>query len=362
MTSRVKSSLAAFALACLAIGAGLSGAQPSTGADPKASRFDHEKHKKDVDKLKKKLDCEDCHGLDKSGKIAQPGAQGHHPCMQSGCHSDLFLASGKSGAGKPEDFKRRQTAVCTVCHNNVPAPWQKAPTKVLKVFESQVAHHVEMDHFTHATKTKLPKRLGGGQVDCRTCHVVNTKGADPRLGIEFGLAYNAPGHAECVICHNPQDEKELSIPHTMGTCSGCHKDGSRASYYGGARPDNKVRACDSEGLELLKKAIEVGDVKLKKPGGDMKAKCFKHETKAHRFKDHKSASPTQPVQCNACHHIVTEMNPKKPAEPRFKDLKDLKSASIIDSDEQKQHDKCGASGCHAPLNECGFCHADVSGF
>jgi hypothetical protein len=356
MTSSVKSSLAAFALACAVIGFGLSGAQPAT--TPPAARFDHDQHAKDVAKLKKKVDCQDCHGLNKEGKIAQPGAQGHYPCMQSGCHADLFLGSAKT---KPDAFKQKQTAVCTVCHTDTPVPWKKAPTKVLKIFESQIAHHVEMNHYQH-TQMKLPKRLGGKQVECRTCHVVNAKGVDSRVGMEYGLAYNAPGHNECVLCHNPQDEKELTIPHTMGNCGGCHQAGSRASYFGaprGTRGSDKVTSCESEGLKLLRKAIEVGDVKLKKPFGDVKARCFAHETKAHRFKDHKSADPKQPVQCNACHGIVEE---EEKGQPLFKTLKDMKEKSIIDRNEQKQHAKCGSSGCHAPLDSCGFCHADVSGF
>ncbi|MBX3162650.1 MAG: hypothetical protein KF773_42205 [Deltaproteobacteria bacterium] len=356
------SSLGAFLVACVAIGFGMSGAQPDPTAAGAGVRFDHAKHETDVKKLKKDLKCEGCHGLDKAGKIIAPASQGHHPCIESGCHSDLFLAAGKAAEAKPVEFRKRQTAVCTVCHTGVPAPWQKAKTKVLRAFESQIDHHVEMPHYSH-TQMNLPKDQGGKQVECRTCHVVNAKGTDSRIGREYGLAYNAPGHAECVLCHNPQANKD----HTMSQCGSCHKNGSRADYYGPPRPGTKVRACDSEGLEILKKSIANGEVVLRHPGTGIKANCFKHETKAHRWKDHKEADPKQPVQCNACHAIVEQKNAK--GEPLFETLRDMKGKSLIDHDEAKQHARCGAAGCHANQvgngamdPKCGYCHPEVSGF
>jgi hypothetical protein len=318
----------------------------SEDALPEAKHFMHGEHAAKgvpVDK------CDTCHHIDAKGQLLVPAAQGHSPCLEAKCHASYFLAVGeKAKKADPVAFAKA-APFCLGCHDNVPWPWKKPATKTLHSFQYEREHHVEMPHYLH-TQMTVPST--NAKLQCRDCHAVDTA--------SFSLVVNAPGHAQCVLCHNAKDYPK----HTMAMCGQCHSAPARAEYFNGSRPQNTVRACESEGLVLLKNKFLTEKPKI--PGGP-KAQCFRHERVEHRFRD--KATMKDPIQCNNCHYMIDD-NTKWRGQ-KYESLKDLHSARIISnaSVNEDQHKACGAKGCHdsavgnGPFEpKCGLCHAEISGF
>ncbi|MBA3394252.1 MAG: hypothetical protein H0T89_16510 [Deltaproteobacteria bacterium] len=302
------------------------------------------KHFLHADHAKRGVDvgtCETCHRIDPSGKILAPAAQGHAPCLQAQCHASDFLAVGTSEkTRKTGPAFDKASAFCRGCHEKVPWPWKKASTRVLPSFTASREYHVELDHFAHAVKAN------DKGTSCRGCHVVDNT--------SFALAVGAPGHAQCVSCHNAKDFKDF----TMGQCGLCHQAPSREAYFKQqltergiskrpSRPATRVRACGGEVHTQLAK---------KNP----KTPCFKHERIEHRTETGKADGA--PLQCAKCHYLVAD----KALGKNYQSLVDLRVRPIIDNDKDRQHASCGRSGCHhesqvkAATCAESFCHADVS--
>jgi len=326
-----------------AISVGLSTAAPNDL--PAAKHFSHADHASKgvvVDK------CDACHAIDSKGQVLIPAAQGHSPCLEAKCHASSFLAVGaKQKAADPVAFNKA-AAFCLGCHDSVPWPWKKQEMRVLHSFQNELEYHVEMNHYEH-TQKKVPSR--GSVVDCRSCHAVDVK--------SFALVTGAPGHAQCALCHNAKDYPEF----TMALCGNCHSRPARADYFLGSRPKNDVRACDSEGVQLLKdKFAKEGRTKAK---GEVP--CFRHERVEHRFLDKTAA--TQPLECNSCHTMVDDKKKWHPGQ-RYQSLKDLHVAVIINNNgSEDQHKACGkTAACHRAdvdtVNggHCSLCHAEKWAF
>lgn len=318
------------------LGPAATGAAPSrpaaTPSAATATHFSHAWHAAHVGDNVAVSRCETCHRVDAAGVVAAPAAQGHAPCLSAGCHASYFLAT--SAATKQADPARyaKATAFCLGCHDSntgaPPAPWQKPPTSAaLRSFQYEREYHVEMNHEDH-----------GHRAGCRTCHVV-----DPA---SFALVASAPGHAQCVTCHNPQKFPQF----TMASCGLCHDKPARAEYFAGSRPKVDVRACGGEGHTAL-------EAKLRRS-----VPCFRHEREEHRTLNGAA------VQCAACHYIVAD----KAAwgKRRYQTLHDLHVHPIIDNTGDREHRSCGQSAaCHkvdvdagrAGAN-CALCHAEKSAF
>lgn len=306
-------------------------------AEPRVAtkHFDHKAHgTRGLDVTK----CETCHRIDAKGAILAPAAQGHAPCLQAQCHATDFIAVGKPGPAFD-----KAAGFCTGCHETVPVPWKKAPTRVVPSFKAAREYHVEMNHLAHAQRAmkSVPAPQGHAGTSCRGCHTVDTK--------SFALDAGAPGHAQCVQCHNPKDFPDF----TMAQCGLCHQAPGRDAYFAAelarrnitkraARPATRVRACGGEAYEKLA---------AKNP----KTPCFKHERVEHRTEN------SQPLQCAKCHYIVAD--PKLGKD--YQSLVDLRVRPIIDNNRDRQHASCGRAGCHnkeVAAASCAesFCHADMS--
>jgi hypothetical protein len=206
------------------------------------------------------------------------------------------------------------------------------------------------DHYAHTQMKKNGKQIG-----CRDCHVVDDEGAKP----SYALVKGAPGHAQCLQCHNNEGPG-----FALSECGSCHKDGSRREFIRTVmgdkfdpakdvetRPGSRVRECEGEGAALY-------NAKQKR-----KVPCFKHETKEHRTK--KDGSD---VQCATCHYLVTDKKQWVGGRAR-NSIADLHRNSIIHSnpsdDMEKHHAACSGRGCHAgqtelgPAKACTKCHADL---
>jgi hypothetical protein len=328
------------------LGGAVALAQPGSGKAPAAppppsesptpavapKHFAHTDHKArgvDVEK------CASCHSIDATGQVLAPAAQGHAPCLDAKCHATDFLAVGqKARTANPAQFAR-SAAFCLGCHQEVPWPWKKPTTRVLKAYEGSREHHVEMNHFDHTVRAKQ---------NCRGCHAVDDK--------SFELVVGAPGHAQCGTCHNARTSPPVFA---MKECNACHLRESRAAYLQRkdlvkSRPDTDVRACDSEGHEQLEKKL------------GRKVKCFKHETSAHRTQS------GAPVQCVYCHFVVGDKT-QWGKNRDYRSLDHLRANPIIWNARDKQHESCGrSSACHKkdvdPVSgaNCGLCHAEKSVF
>jgi hypothetical protein len=249
----------------------------------------------------------------------------------------------------------RAVSLCAACHTETPWAWKKPTMRVMETWLEQREHHIEMkksdkstyDHWQHTT-LKLPD---GKPVTCRGCHVVNK---------DHTLAKNAPGHNECMQCHNATAKMAFE----MNECGRCHKAGSRDEWIveeltaAGkkpegkdfrSRPKNDVRACGSAGAKAAGTKANKG------------WKCFKHETKEHR-----ETKAGEAVQCKQCHWIVENKN-QWPKDKYYSNLAELHVYDIIgdpNADRDEQHKMCG--GCHPHSTQvnmasagknCTFCHA-----
>jgi hypothetical protein len=307
------------ALVVVAIAAGAVAAPGPARIEP--VHFSHEAHaKRNVDTGQ----CATCHSVDPAGRVMPPAAVGHSPCLSAGCHATAFVSTGAATRAKDPAAYAKATAFCLGCHDSAdgtppsPATHQVA-SAALRSYQGEREYHVELSHFDHTKRT-----------ECRTCHVV-----DPAT---FALARSAPGHAECVTCHNPQKYPSF----TMAKCDYCHHTPGRVEYFHGSRKQTDVRACDSEGYAAL-----VAKAKDGKP-----VACFRHERSEHRF-----AADGKPVQCGACHGVVTTS--------AMQSVGELHTRPIIDNTEA-EHNRCGNSAaCHARdfanaagAKRCLVCHGD----
>jgi hypothetical protein len=242
------------------------------------------------------------------------------------------VATGAKARAADPDRYARATAFCLGCHDSKdgapPAPWSKPTTgAALQSFQYEREYHVEMNHFEHAQRGT-----------CRTCHVVDDK--------SFALVRSAPGHAQCVACHNPQKFPEF----TMASCGLCHDKPARAEFFQGSRPKIDVRACGGEGHTAL-------EARLKHA-----VSCFRHERVEHRTVD------GQPLSCAACHYMVADKTTW--GRRRYQTLRDLHTEAIIDNAQDREHKSCGRStACHQvdvdaarPAAKCSLCHAERSAF
>jgi hypothetical protein len=280
--------------------------------------------------------CSTCHSLDAKGQVLAPAAKGHAPCLDARCHAADFLAVGaQTRATEPARFAK-SGSFCLGCHLEVPLPWTKPATRVVKAYQGAREHHVEMNHYEHARRA-LPKD------SCRGCHAV-----DPKT---FALAVGAPGHAQCGTCH---DGRGAPPAFAMKECGSCHLRESRAEYLrreglAVSRPKTDVRACASEGQEQAQQKL------------GRKVRCFEHERAQHRTLN------GSPVQCSACHFIVG--NQAQWGRRQYVSLDDLRRNPIIWNAKDKQHESCGrVAACHKrdvdPVSgaKCDLCHAEKSVF
>jgi hypothetical protein len=294
-----------------------------TGPHVEPRLFTHATHARLLDMSQ----CATCHAVDATGTVVPPAAIGHSPCLAAKCHASEFVSTGASVRSKDPAGYAKATAFCLGCHDSTdgspPSPAQAhVANAVLRSYQLELEYHVELNHFEHTKR-----------VECRACHAVDPK--------SFALATEAPGHAQCVTCHNAKKFPDF----TMAKCAYCHQQPGRASFFHASRPRTDVRACGSEGHAAL-----VG-----KFGSDGKGvACFRHERAEHR------ATPDgKPVQCDACHAVV--------ATPALASLSAIHSEPVIDNSEGEHH-RCGDSAaCHASdfsntagAKHCLKCHGDHS--
>jgi hypothetical protein len=303
-------------LAVLALGAVVLAAP----AKVEPVHFSHEDHsRRGVDTS----ECSTCHTVDAAGVVAPPASIGHSPCMSAKCHATTFVSTGASVRAKDPAAYAKATAFCLGCHESAdgtpPSPAKHAlANAALRSYQAEREYHVELGHFEHTKRTA-----------CGTCHVVDAT--------SFAFVPTAPGHAQCVTCHNAQKFPEF----TMAKCGYCHQTPGRSEYFRGSREHTDVRACDSEGYAAL----------VAKSGGHPVA-CFRHERKEHRF-----TADGKPVECSQCHAAVET--------PALESVGALHTHAVIDNTEA-MHGRCGNSaGCHAQdfsaasgTKHCLLCHGD----
>ena len=322
MTLRVLATL------CVIGAAAVGWADPAPAAPP-ATHFSHRNH---AERKVTITACESCHAIDAKAQVVAPAALGHAPCLSSGCHVTDFLATGAAARKADPAAYAKATGFCLGCHDSKdhapPVPWSKPTTNaVLESFRYEREYHVEMNHFEHAART-----------ECRTCHVV-----DPA---SFALVKSAPGHAQCVTCHNPAKFPQF----TMASCNLCHDKPARADYFQGSRPKVDVRACGSEGQAAFAAR------------GKQALACFRHERVEHRTLDGGA------VQCAACHYMIGDKT--KWGKRRYQTLHDLHLEPVIDNSQDREHKSCGRStACHKvdvdaarAGAKCTLCHAEKSAF
>jgi hypothetical protein len=170
------------------------------------------------------------------------------------------------------------------------------------------------------------------------CHVVDDR--------SFALIRSAPGHAQCVTCHNPAKFPQF----TMAMCHLCHDKPARADYFSGSRPKVDVRACGSEGQAQFA-------ARGKRAEG-----CFRHERVEHRTQG------GAPVQCATCHYMIGDQTTW--GKRRYQTLLDLHTQAVIDNSQDREHRSCGrTAACHkADVDaaragaRCSLCHAENSAF
>jgi hypothetical protein len=320
-------------LGCAVAVAGTPPAPPPPPAAPPAAApgapFSHDEHasrKVVIDR------CEACHGVDASGQVILPTAIGHSPCLSEGCHASDFAGVSATVRKANPALYARAIGFCQGCHvgkdGAPPLPWLK-PMAIgaVRSFQHEPEYHVEMNHYDHTQRA-----------DCLSCHIVDNK--------SFAIVPSAPGHTQCVACHNAQKFPAF----TMANCGVCHDKPGRAEFFRGTRPQVDVRACGSEGHAAL-------EMRLRHP-----VPCFRHEQREHRF------VTDTPIQCGACHYMVGDKS--KWGMRRYQSLLDLRTGPIIDNSQDRQHKSCGqATACHSRDVDaaragarCSLCHAEQTEF
>ncbi len=366
-----------FGIGCIAVFGAVNADTPAPALSAKDGRhFLHDVHKPYLAAIKIDVEaadqCKICHSIEPDGAVRAPAAEGHAPCLRSGCHASDFMEISKTEEKKRPQLFRKAATFCLGCHPTVPWPWKKQQTLVLQSWRNQREHHIEMagtdgkgmDHYGHI---KLAKKPDGSGVVCRDCHVV---------AADFKLEPHTPGHAQCMQCHAPK-----GTAFALSECGKCHKSGGRDEWLkgvlaaakiridpddiDGSRPKSSVRACDSQGNALA-------DKKFKR-----KTPCFKHETAGHRM-----TNDNKDVQCGQCHHMISDerdWDGKK-----FRTIADLHVNKIIGTAGEEiatvspcsgrrdkndaQHAACsGARSCHehekqvdltcTKQKKCTLCHA-----
>ncbi len=307
--------------------------------------------------------CKMCHTIDAKGQPMAPVAQGHAPCMKSGCHADEFIAIGKTTRDSKnidqQQQYRKAAQFCVGCHPTVPTPWANQKTLIQESWRNQREHHIAMerrspgegrppagmDHYDHIVNAK--KKLKDGTfvpVKCRDCHAV---------GADFALVTHTPGHEQCMTCHTPGNAFPLT------ECGRCHVKGSRQDWVRdeltkrgirdtddleGSRPKGKiVRACKSQGDAAVQKKYGATNKKMK---------CFKHETSGHRL-----SAKNEDIQCEQCHHMIANEKSWAP-KTSYRSIIDLHSYKIIGTAGQE---KLSTSGCGGKPDKNDAQHAACSG-
>jgi hypothetical protein len=201
------------ALAGLAVGAARAqtGDKPAPAPAPAGNKgrvaFDHAAHAAKAKGLDSST-CATCHAVTKDGRNVSPGADGHKPCLDAGCHV--------------KDFMTRGSSLCLTCHSSSDN-FRKNPADQL--WKGKKAFFVEMSHQAHMGR----KVSAGGReqpVACQTCHWVD------RATFK---AIESPGHAQCAPCHVGSQ----AMP--MSECDGCHREGDPATYFARQRKGVKLQ-------------------------------------------------------------------------------------------------------------------------
>ena len=346
----IRAVIAVVLLACATYAVALGG--PATSGTP-ASHFSHADHARRKVAIAK---CETCHPVDANGQVTAPAALAHSPCLSAGCHAAYFAAASAAAEQRDPKLYARAAAFCLGCHDSAtgmpPVPWQKPTTNAgLRSFQYEREYHVEMNHFEHAVRTECrschvvedPKRVaGGGEPDGSAGGAgASSPGSNDK---SFAMVASAPGHAQCVHCHNAVKFPQF----TMASCNFCHDKPSRAEYFKGTRPKIDVRACGGEGHAAL-------EARLKRS-----VSCFRHERLEHRTLD------GAPLPCATCHYMIADK--AKWGGRRYQTLRDLHISTIIDNSQDRQHRSCGrGTACHQmdvdaarPGAKCSLCHAQRS--
>lgn len=207
MSRRARSRLTVIVLAAVALCGGalyLSSATAQNSNKAKDRRYSHSQHEKlNV----KHNNCKVCHTLDSDYNV-MPATLGknHQPCNNENCHASEFMSANPS--------------MCYVCHDDVDPNVKQQPV-VRRRKDSEFGGDL-----SHKSHTKKVKSAGGVNGACVTCH------GDVYKGQKAGKS----GHAACSECHG-----KSSSP-SMGTCSGCHRLGSKQATSGAASGDWSVRA------------------------------------------------------------------------------------------------------------------------
>ena len=312
--------LLALLVAAAALGA------PSAPPAPVPAHFSHAAH---ADRGVDVTQCAACHAVDAAGTVAPPAATGHQPCLSANCHARDFVAAGPTTRAKDPTAYAKAVGFCLGCHDTkdgaAPSPAERQVAgAALRSYQLEAEYHVEMQHDAHAQRTA-----------CRTCHAVDAT--------TFALVPDAPGHAQCVLCHNPKKQPDF----TMANCAYCHAHPGRAEFFfPPGKPRRKlpdVTACDGERYATLVARFK---------GDGKRVACFRHERKEHRF-----TADGKPVQCAACHATVAAEH----------SLADVLGNPVIPTSES-EHEQCGNSAaCHARDfantqggKRCLMCHGDHS--
>jgi hypothetical protein len=225
----------------IVLAAGIARAQapsPAPDADDD-TRFSHVQHA--GRKGARVEQCARCHGLSADFKPLTPGADGHQPCMTSGCHLD--------------DFLDEKTTLCLGCHASTDN-FRKNPARDVYGQDPSPEHVVEIDHKAHMERGQ-PGRPDA-RATCQTCHWVDRS---------TFVAVTRPGHAQCAPCHGQSSARPMS------GCATCHLDHAPAAYFTKKRHDPELNG------------------------------KFLHERVEHRFYDKDARQ--KPMQCDTCHAKVT---------------------------------------------------------
>jgi hypothetical protein len=139
-----------------------------------------------------RLPCDSCHAL--ATKLLMPlvpGADGHKPCSDSGCHG-------------PRLTQNTAGPFCVECHAEA-QPWGASPSRLVHREDSARELGWRINHRRHLA---VP-----GLSTCDTCHQLSKLVE----GEQVTVSVHRPGHADCAPCHG----KQGSFP-SLTQCSSCH--------------------------------------------------------------------------------------------------------------------------------------------